>query len=190
MNIILASSSPRRKEILTNEGYNFIIDSKDIDETMDNLSTPIENAKRIALMKAKAVSDKYPNDIIIGCDTIVVYDNIIYGKPKDESHAKEMLKKFSGNTHEVISGVAIITPNKIYNLVDVSKVKFKELSNKIIDSYIKTKEPFGKAGSYAIQGYGSNLIEDYEGDLDNIIGLPIHIIKPIIDSVLNHEMED
>lgn len=180
MKLVLASSSPRRKDIITEYGYKFEIISKSIDESMDPKLSPIDNVKAVALKKAKAVSPLFDN-IIIGCDTIVVLDNKIYGKPIDDNDAFKMLKSLSGKTHDVISGVAIIFNEEIHNFAVVSHVKFKELTDKDIYDYIDTKEPFGKAGSYAIQGIGRSLIKEYSGSLNNIIGLPIEDIKPILD---------
>lgn len=180
MKLILASSSPRRKDILTEYGYRFDILSKDVDESMDINASPIDNVKAVALRKASAIAPIY-DSIIIGCDTIVVLDDKIYGKPHSEEDAFSMLRSLSGKYHSVISGVAIIFNNDIYNFAVTSKVKFKDLTDEDIKNYIDTKEPFGKAGSYAIQGIGRSLVECYEGSLNNIIGLPIEDIKPILD---------
>ena len=180
MKLILASSSPRRKDILNEFGYKFDVEVSDIDETMDDTLSPLDNVKLLGLKKAKAIGNK--NDsIVIGCDTIVVLDDVIYGKPKDANDAYNMLRSLSGKYHKVISGVGIIFNDEIYNFAVTSNVKFRDLTDDEINKYIETKEPFGKAGSYAIQGLGSKLIESYEGSLYNIIGLPIEDIKPILD---------
>ena len=184
MNLILASSSPRRKELLAAAGFKYVVDPADIDETLNKDLSPLENVKLLGLKKASALKVKYPNDVILGCDTIVVLDNQIYGKPHGEAMAYQMLETFSGRTHEVISGVAIITPDKTYNFAVTSTVTFKKLSPDDINSYIKTGECFGKAGSYAIQGLGKRLIEGYTGELENIIGLPIKEVKEILEVVL------
>lgn len=180
MELILASSSPRRKDILNEFNYKFNIMVSEADESMDLNKTPVENVLSVALRKAKAIGEK-PDKIVLGCDTIVVLDRKIYGKPHDEKMAFDMLKSLSGNTHSVISGVAIIFNNDVHNFYVESRVKFKNLTDDDINEYIKSGEPFGKAGSYAIQGIGRNLIESYEGSLYNIIGLPIEEIKPILD---------
>lgn len=181
MKLVLASSSPRRKDILEQYGYKFDIEVSQADETMDEALSVIDNVKRVALAKAKAVSDKYIDTIILGCDTIVVYDNNIYGKPKDEKDAFSILRTLSGKWHEVISGVAIIFNEEIINFASTSRVKFKELTDDDINDYIQTKECFGKAGAYAIQGIGAKLVEEIEGNINNIIGLPIEDIKPYLD---------
>lgn len=186
--IVLRSSSPRRKELLEKAGYTFLIDPSDVDETMNDQLTPMENVKRLGLCKALHNKEKYPNDILIGCDTIVVFENQIYGKPKDEEDAYQMLKNLSGKKHQVMSGVGIIYKKHIYNFVSVSTVYFKELTDEDIWAYIQTKECFGKAGSYAIQGIGGTLIDHYDGSLENIIGLPIDEVSKRIGEI--NEMED
>ncbi len=170
--IVLKSSSPRRKEILEQLNLDFIIKTFDVDETLNPNLTPKENVKNLGLKKALVNKDEFKDYIQIGCDTIVVFDNVIYGKPKDEVDAYNMLKKLSGNMHYVMSGLAVIYKDIILSDVVESKVYFKKLTDDEIYDYIKTKEPFGKAGSYAIQGIGNELIEKYEGSLSNIIGLP------------------
>lgn len=186
--IILRSSSPRRKELLERENYSFHIIASDIDETMDKEISPYENVKALGLKKAQYQQEKYYGDILIGCDTIVVLNNRIYGKPKSEKDAFQMLKTLSGCTHQVMSGVGIVYKEYIFNFVCTSNVTFRKLSDKEIWKYIETKECFGKAGSYAIQGIGRSLIESYEGSLDNIIGLPVKEIKEVLDTI--YGMED
>ncbi len=186
--IILKSSSPRRKELLTKMGYEFSIKVFDVDETMQKNLSPYENVKRIGFLKASVKSEEDYGSILIGCDTIVVLDNVIYGKPKDEADAIAMLKKLSGRCHEVMSGITVIYKNKVISDVVISKVYFKELSDDDIKSYIDTKEYIGKAGSYAIQGEGSKLVLKYEGSLNNIIGLPTEKLEKILGEI--NEMED
>lgn len=183
MNIILKSSSPRRKELLEKAGYSFIVKAYDVDETMSLNKTPYENVKALGLKKALAGFEDYFDDIQIGCDTIVVLDNKIYGKPRDLEDARRILKELSGKAHQVMSGVGIIYQNHIYNFVTTSTVYFKELSDKVIDDYLLTNESMGKAGAYAIQGIGASLIDHYEGSLENIIGLPIDDVKKVIGEI-------
>lgn len=184
MRLILASSSPRRKELLDSINIKYIVCPADIDEALDEGLTPEENVKNLGLKKARTVAKKYLNDVVLGCDTVVVLDDKIYGKPKSEEDAFNMLSLFSGRTHLVISGVAIISPEKTYNFSVTSKVTLKKLTDEDIRKYIDTKECFGKAGSYAIQGLGANLILKYEGELNNIIGLPLTEVKPILEELL------
>ena len=187
-NIILKSSSPRRKELLSKMGYTFQIKVYDVDETMDPSLTPEENVKELGLKKAMVNASEDYGSILIGCDTIVVLDDKIYGKPKNEEDAYNMLKTFSGKGHKVISGLAVIYKDKVYNLTETSNVYFRELTDEEIWDYIKTKECFGKAGSYAIQGIGRHLISEYYGSLNNIIGLPTERLESILGEI--NELED
>lgn len=186
--IVLKSSSPRRKELLEKMGYKFDIKVYDIDESMDLSKTPYENVKRIGLNKALVNSELDYGSILIGCDTIVVLKDKIYGKPKGRLDAYNMLKSLSGRAHEVMSGVGVIYKDKIYNFVEVSKVYFKDLSDEDIYAYIDSEECFGKAGAYAIQGIGYKLVDHYEGSLNNIIGLPTERLSVILGEL--DEVED
>ena len=186
--IILKSQSPRRKELLSKMGYDFTVKVYDCDETMDKNKTPYENVKLLGLKKASINKEEDYGSILIGCDTIVVLDGKIYGKPKNELDAYHMLKTLSGKKHEVMSGLAVIYKDYVYNLTEVSDVYFKDLGDKEIYDYIATKECFGKAGAYAIQGLGRNLIDHYEGSLNNIIGLPTEQLEKILGEI--NGMED
>ena len=186
--IILRSASPRRKDLLQQAGYSFEVVAADIDETMEETLSPLENVKRLGLRKAIFEQEKFKDCILIGCDTIVVLDDVIYGKPKNEEDAFQMLKKLSGRVHQVMSGVGIAYQDSIFNFACVSNVYFKNLTDEDIWEYIKTKECFGKAGSYAIQGIGAELVDHYEGSLENIIGLPIDDVKDILGEL--DAMED
>lgn len=171
--IILASSSPRRRELLQTAGLEFEIHVKDVDESVPEGTPPEEAAKMTAAKKAAAVADEFRNEIVIGADTIVVADGRILGKPKDEADAANMLKMLSGIEHEVITGVCIICDGMSHNFVQISKVKFYDLSEEEILSYVASGEPMDKAGSYGIQGLGCTLVERIEGDYFNIVGLPV-----------------
>lgn len=188
MEIVLKSASPRRFDLLKSKGYKFEVKVYDVDESMDSNKTPYENVKELGLKKALVNQELDYGKILIGCDTIVVLDGVIYGKPIDEKDAYRMLKNLSGRYHEVMSGVGIVYKEKIYNFVNVSKVYFKNLSDKDIFDYIASGECFGKAGSYAIQGIGGKLVDHYEGSLENIIGMPIDEVDKIIGEI--YEMEN
>jgi septum formation protein len=188
MKIVLKSASPRRYDLLKSKGFDFEVKVYDIDETMDKNKTPYENVKELGLKKALINQELDYGKILIGCDTIVVLDDCIYGKPVDRQDAYRMLRSLSGRHHEVMSGVGIIYKEKIYNFVNVSKVYFKELSDKDIYDYIDSGECFGKAGSYAIQGIGNRLVDHFEGSLENIIGMPIDEVVEIIGEI--YEMEN
>ncbi len=171
--IILASASPRRKELLTVAGLDFEVKVKDVDETVPEGTNPIDAAIMTATKKATAVAEDYKDCVVIGADTIVVAENTILGKPRDKADAKRMLTMLSGVEHEVITGVCIACDDKINSFAQVSKVKFFELSEQEIDAYVATDEPMDKAGSYGIQGKGCTLVEKIEGDYFNIVGLPV-----------------
>ena len=188
MKIILKSSSPRRKELLSNMGYEFDIKVYEVDESIDFAKSPYENVKELGLKKCAINKELDYGSILIGCDTIVVLDGVIYGKPKNEEDARRMLKLFSGKCHEVMSGVGVIYKEKVYNFVDVSNVYFRQLTDQEIDEYIESKECFGKAGSYAIQGLGGRFVDHYEGSLNNIIGLPTEMLSKVLGEI--YEMED
>jgi len=183
MEIVLKSSSPRRKDLLTEMGYKFEIKVYDVDETMDSALDPLSNVKLLGLKKASVNKEEDYGKVLIGCDTIVVLDNHIYGKPKDKEDAYNMLKSLSGKKHIVASGLAVVYKDKIFNDVVVSNVYFKELSDKDINDYIETGECFGKAGAYAIQGIGKCLVDHYEGSLNNIIGLPTEKLSEFLGEI-------
>ena len=183
MDIVLKSSSPRRKDLLTEMGYKFQIKVYDVDETMADDLDPFSNVKLLGLKKASIKKEEDYGKVLIGCDTIVVLNNHIYGKPKDENDAYNMLKSLSGKMHYVASGLAVIYKDKVFNDVEISKVFFKELTDKDIYDYIKTGECFGKAGAYAIQGIGKCLVDHYEGSLNNIIGRPTEKLSQYLGEI-------
>lgn len=174
--VVLASQSPRRRELLKESGITFVAKTKVIEEII-NPNISIEDAICvIALEKAKAVQEEYPKDIIIGADTMVCYKNEVLGKPKDRTDAYRMLKMLSGQTHRVITGVAIIEENHHEVFYAETEVSFYPLTDEDIYTYIDTKEPLDKAGAYGIQGFGKFLIAKINGDYYNVVGLPIAML--------------
>lgn len=171
--IILASASPRRKELLETAGIEFEICVSDADETVPEGTKPADAAKMTATKKALAVAESHKDDIVIGADTIVVANGKILGKPKDKEDAEAMLSTLSGIEHEVITGVCIVNSGEINAFEQISKVKFYDLSSEEISAYVSTNEPMDKAGSYGIQGKGCTLVEKIDGDYFNIVGLPV-----------------
>lgn len=171
--IILASSSPRRRELMATAGLEFEIIVKDVDESIPEGTAPIDAAKMTAKKKALAVANEHPDSIVIGADTIVVAGEKILGKPADKADACAMLRMLSGVEHEVITGVCIVCGEKQENFAQVSRVKFYELTDEEIEAYVATNEPMDKAGAYGIQGRGCTLVEKIEGDYFNIVGLPV-----------------
>ena len=173
--IILASASPRRKEILEKTGLKFKVDASDYEEEINYSLRPHELARFLSREKAKAIVNKYTNALIIAADTFIVFKDKILGKPHTEEEAKRMLNMLNNNTHSVITGFTIIDTNdnkKLSGSVE-TKVCFKKLTMKEIESYIKSKEPLDKAGAYAIQGLGAVIVKKIEGDYFNVMGLPL-----------------
>ena len=173
--IILASQSPRRRDLLKQIGLEFEIDPSNYEEDMSLKMKPNKLAEFLSLGKAKDISQRHKDSIIISADTIVAIGGEVFGKPKTSERAKYMLKKFSGKAHSVITGFTIIdtgTNKQITKSVE-TKVYFKSLSEKEIDAYIATGEPLDKGGGYAIQGLAALFVEKIEGDYFNIVGLPI-----------------
>ena len=172
--MILASASPRRKEILENFGFSFKIIVKNIDETSDKTRAE-EKILEIAEKKARAAAIDFPDENIVGADTVVVVDGKILGKPKDEKEAFSMLKSLSGRSHEVITAFSFININKniSYSDYEITKVYFKNLTDDEINWYINTKEPMDKAGAYGIQGKGAFFVEKIEGDFFSVMGFPL-----------------
>lgn len=171
--IILASGSPRRKEMLETAGLKFEIIVADIEEKIPDGASPQEAVKALALQKAQAVADSRRESIVIGADTVVVCDGKILGKPKNENDAFDMLRMLSGRSHTVCTGVALIKGDKIKNFCDETEVEFHTLSDEEITAYVRTGEPMDKAGAYGIQGKGCVLVKRIDGDYFNVVGLPV-----------------
>ena len=173
--IILASASPRRKELLEKAGLKFEIVESRVDEHLDIKLEPHTFVKKLSLRKAKAVYENNKNAIIIAADTVVFHSGKILGKPKDKKDAKEMLELLSGQRHFVITGFTIIDTSlkKPITKSEETKVFMRKITPEEIEDYILTKEPYDKAGAYAIQGIAGKFIEKIEGDLNSAIGLPI-----------------
>lgn len=171
--IILASASPRRRELMAFITENFEIITADVDETIDSGMTPSQAVMLLSRKKAEAVSDRYKGRIVIGADTVVVCDDKILGKPRDREHAREMLRMLSGRSHNVLTGVTVTDGEKTDTFYVSSLVKFYELTEEEIIFYAESGEPDDKAGAYAIQGKGSLFVEKIDGDYFNIVGFPV-----------------
>lgn len=181
--IILASKSPRRKELLSFITDDFKVDSADVDETLPQNIKPYEAVEYLSKIKAEPFRSS--DNIVIGADTVVAIGNKILGKPKDKHDAFLMLKSLSGKEHSVFTGVTIIKNDKTETFSVQTKVKFFELSDDEINKYISTNEPFDKAGAYGIQGKGSLLVEKIYGDFFNVVGLPISILARKLENFYN-----
>ena len=178
MNIILASNSPRRKELLAREGVEFRVIPSNYNEIENFGLTPEKYVEFLAFNKAKSVFDQH-GGIVIGADTVVVLNGKILGKPTDEKDARLMLKALSASTHEVITGYSILSKERVIKGHDITKVTFKPLSDKQIIDYVNTGSPLDKAGAYGIQD-GDFLVESIVGDYDNVVGLPVLKIKKLL----------
>ncbi len=177
--IILASSSPRRRDLMNLLCVEFEVIASDFDEKLDNPKNPKETVESLAHGKAKAVANKFEHAIIIGADTVVVHKGEILGKPKSQEDAKRMLNLLSGTEHSIITGLSVIDTDTGQTSVQSveSKVKFKNLSDNEINAYIATGEPMDKAGSYAVQERGGLFVEKITGDYFNIVGLPLKDLR-------------
>ena len=174
--LILASKSPRRKELLKQIGIPFVVVVSNAEEVSGNSWTPaalvVENAKR----KARAVAEKYPDSPVLGADTVVSSEGKIFGKPKDKDEARKMLTALSGKMHEVTTGLALINRNEIRTTNVTTKVFFDTMTKADIDAYIATEESMDKAGAYTIQGKAARFIEKIEGSYSNVVGLPLNAL--------------
>jgi septum formation protein len=171
--IVLASSSPRRRELLTMIGIAHEVIPADLDESYLPGETPLVHAERLARSKAEAVLRVAPEATVIGADTIVVIDDEILGKPRDEAHATAMLRQLSGRTHEVFTALAVARGRRVESSVEVVPVTFRELRDDEIEAYVATREPMDKAGAYGIQGYGSTIVRRIDGDFFAVMGLSL-----------------
>lgn len=171
--IILASASPRRSELMTLAGFRFDVICADIDEIVPEKALPQEVVMSLALQKAQAVAKDHRKSAVVGSDTVVALDGKILGKPRSEKEAAEMLRSLSGRIHKVYTGVAIVCGEKVTSFFDETEVEFYPLTDQEILDYVATGEPMDKAGAYGIQGRGAVLVKRINGDYFNVMGLPI-----------------
>jgi len=185
LKMILASGSPRRREILAQMGYDFKTVSPDLDESLLDGESPDRHVMRLSSAKAKSVADKHPDDLVIGADTIVVLGNRILGKPSSPDEAIEMLHLLSGKAHVVYTGLSLIILSEKLERTgyDATKVIFNTLEDNSIRSYVESGEPLDKAGAYGIEGMGSFLVNHYEGEFDTVIGFPTKLFSNLFAEV-------
>ncbi|NBZ95858.1 MAG: septum formation protein Maf [Proteobacteria bacterium] len=186
--IVLASSSPRRRDLLQAAGFEIIIRPADVDELTGGLAPRdlvVANAER----KALHVAADHRGDLILGADTVVVLDGEILGKPRDKSHASKMLGRLSGRVHEVLTGVCLVRggTKKVCLFVESTRVSFRSLDEALIGAYLADIDPLDKAGAYAAQDDRGRLIERIEGSLENVIGLPV---TRVIEAIGQHFTEE
>lgn len=170
---IVASGSPRRKELLSFQGFEFEVIPSDADETLFEDIDAKAAVEELSKRKAQSVFEKNRDAVVLGCDTVVALDGKILGKPEDKEDAEKMLRTLSGRAHQVFSGVTIMDSENSVTFSVSSDVEFYELSDQTINSYIETEEPMDKAGAYGIQGLGGVLVKKINGDYYNIVGLPL-----------------
>ena len=189
LQIVLASASPRRKELLEKAGYKFLVEKSDIIESQfatDNIE-PYIYAEQLALAKAKNIAPKYPDKIVIGSDTIADYDGTIIGKPADENEAREIVKRLFSKPHKVITGIAIVRLKDNTEVVthDTTIVYPKKMTSEQIKKHIRTGTWKEKAGAYAIQETGDEFVERIEGSLTNVMGLPMELLESLLVKLNN-----
>lgn len=185
--VILASQSPRRRELLAGMGVDFEVMKTDVEETYDPSWSPEEIVMHLSKLKLSPIdmSQYTPDTIFITCDTIVVVNGQIIGKPKDEEDAKRMLRMLSGNTHTVYSGLTVATPQKQLTDYRSTDVIFETLSDEMIQYYIDTYQPFDKAGSYGVQEWiGRVGIREVRGSFYNVMGLPTRLLWQMLEQIV------
>lgn len=173
LKLILASASPRRRELLTNLNFPFEVVPADIDESFTSEDEPFDLVRRLSMTKAATVAQTYPDALVLAADTVVVYRDEILGKPKTAEENLEYITRLSGHTHEVFTGHALVLGDKRADRVVQTAVRFRKLSEGEIERYVATGEGMDKAGGYAIQGYGSALVREVRGCYFNVVGLSV-----------------
>ncbi len=182
MELILASQSPRRRELLGLLNMPFVVRVADIDEAMDPVKPVYDEVARVSLLKARAV-ERTPEQTVIAADTVVVCDGVVLGKPKDEQDAYRMLSMLSGRSHQVMTGLSVLRGDRAVSVTEVTEVYFRPLTDKEIWAYIETGEPMDKAGSYGIQAGGALFVEKINGDYFNVVGLPVCRLGQIMEDM-------
>ncbi|WP_273128788.1 Maf family protein [Bacillus weihaiensis] len=186
-NLILASASPRRKELLALLRLPFEIIPSSIEEIIDVNLDPADMVKSLAEQKAKSVAEQHKNSYVIGSDTLVVYEGKMLGKPKTEAEAIDMLQLLSAKSHDVYTGVSICYQGRMRTFYEKTTVTFYPLSLKEMEDYVRTGEPMDKAGGYGIQGYGALLVKELHGDYYSVVGLPVARLKRELEEIGFHQ---
>jgi septum formation protein len=182
-NLILASASPRRRELLTQAGYSFLVEASSVVELRRPEEDAIRFATRLAREKAQDVSARHPSSIVLGADTVVVCDGEVMGKPADAADAARMLGLLSGRTHQVVTGVAVVWGEGAAEVAaEVTQVTMRALAPQEIEEYVASGEPTDKAGAYAIQGYAGRWIPRISGCYFNVVGLPLALVASLLEA--------
>ncbi len=186
--LVLASGSPRRKELLEQVGLTFSIDVADVDENLEE-DRPASLVEQLSRKKALAVLQRHPKAIVLGADTVVAYEDEILGKPEDEADALNMLSMLAGRVHHVYTGVTICSMAEGQPVMDTfhvcTKVSMYDTPRDLLEAYIRTGEPMDKAGAYGIQGMGAVLVKEIEGDYNNVVGLPVSEVFRRLDGMVH-----
>lgn len=181
--VILASQSPRRRELLTLVGIRHVVSPADIDESVMPDEAPVPHCERLARAKAHVLAERHPDAVIIAADTIVVLDGDILGKPRDAADARAIIARLSGRTHTVYTAMAVALGGRTESAVEEVAVTFRDLSAEDIAEYVATGEPMDKAGAYGIQGYGATIVERIDGDYFSVMGLGLRRLVALLERV-------
>ena len=181
--VILASQSPRRRELLTLVGIAHVVSPADIDESVMPDELPVPHCERLARAKAHVLAERHPSAVVIAADTIVVLDGDILGKPRDVADARAMIARLSGRTHTVFTAMAVARGGRTESAVEEVAVTFRVLSAEEIAEYVATGEPMDKAGAYGIQGYGATIVERIDGDYFSVMGLGLRRLVALLERV-------
>ena len=184
MRLILASASPRRAELLTSAGFTFEVKPADVDETPQPDEPAASYTLRVARDKARAVARLASDAVVLAADTEVVVDGEILGKPADDAAAAAMLRRLAGRAHDVLTAIVVCGNGRERSDVVTTRVWFSAISTAEIEAYVRTGEPMGKAGAYAIQGYAARFIERIDGSWSNVVGLPVHAVHTLLRDIL------
>ena len=185
MRYILASKSPRRRELLCRIVDNFEILTAEVDESLDDGIHPRDGVEILAIRKGEVIAKDHPEAMVISSDTLVEIDGIALGKPVDEADAASMLSALSGRAHNVHTGVAVHYQGKVYSGVDTTAVHFRKMTDEEILDYVRSGDPMDKAGAYGIQSGGGKFVSGFDGNYDTVVGLSVTLTKKLIDEALN-----
>lgn len=179
--LVLASRSPRRIDLLRRIGRDPIVDPADIDESMNDGETAVQYVQRLSREKSRTVLARHPGDVVLGADTCVELDGVVHGQPVDRDDARRTLRMLSGRTHNVHTAVTLASLSAVRTIVESARVTLQPLGDTLIDWYLDTGEPFGKAGAYAVQGHGAGLVTGVRGLMSGVVGLPLGPVGALLD---------
>jgi len=187
--LVLASGSPRRAEILRSVGWEFVKNAPDVDESLLDGESPEDYVARLAVEKAQVVAASHPGEIVLGADTTVVVNGEIIGKPEDLEDACRMIEMLKDNSHEVLTGVAVVRNGSVSTGLQRTRVDFSQMSEAEITFLVEKGDPLDKAGAYAVQAQAALFIEGIEGDYWNVVGLPIGLVYRLVKQLLPEQTE-